>query len=192
MPSDIKLKYHWIIVSYNAIQEEKYVFTPWEREIFDIRKNTQIYLEHTPLDVTGNCIVYGIKDETYFNQELLYHIPGPTFENSVDLCCYQYTIISPEKYKITTSDKLAFDRETLQGYQYLIVDYLKKDSYSVNKKGARWEVEISSKENEYLIMYDSKDELVTTAFQTLSIDTLKTDDKIPLEEGDFVVLEAGL
>ncbi len=40
-------------------------------------------------------------------------------------------------------------------------------------------------------MYDSKDGLVTTAFQTLSIDALKTDNKIPLEEGDFVVLEAG-
>lgn len=201
LPSDIKLKYYWIVIIYDAIKEEKYIFTPWEREIFNLKENPRIYLENTPLDITGNCIVRGIKSDDYINQDLLYHVPGQTLENSIDLCSYQYTNIPASEYKITTANKINFNtKDAVSEFKYLIVDYLKKDCYAVNQKDAYWEIEISSKENDYLIMYDSKDGLVTTAFQTLSLDDLKLKNKDSLgrqssnilEEGDFVVLEAGV
>ena len=190
IPSEIKLKYYWIFVEYNAIVETKYIFTPWEREVFDLEKDGKIYLTKQPLKGFGNVIVYGIRSKDLVNEDLLYHIPSDNIVNSIDLCCSEYSIIPESQYKITSLNKLVPDTEAIQEFKYLIIDYLKLHSYAINNKIDYWEIEISSTANDYKIIYDSKDGLVTSAFQVLSVPEIKIENDI--EEDDFIVLEAGL
>lgn len=190
IPSEIKLKYYWVFVEYNAIVDTKYIFTPWEREVFDLEKDSKMYLSKTVLRDPGNIKVYGIKDKDFVNERLIYYIPGDSLINSVDLCCSEYNIIPESQFRLTSLNKLVPDIEAIQEFKYLIVDYLKLDSYAVNHKKDYWEIEVSSTSNDYKIYYDSEDGLVTSEFQALSIPNMKTENDI--EEDDFIVLEAGL
>lgn len=190
LPSEIKLKYYWIFVEYNTITSTKYIFTPWEREVYDLEKDGKIYLSKSVLNDSGNIIVYGIRDKELVNEDLIYHIPSDNIVNSIDLCCSEYSIMPESQYRITSLNKLVPDTEAIQDFKYLIIDYLKLNSYAINNKRDYWEIEISSTANDYKIYYDSKDGLVTSEFQVLSVPDIKIENDI--EEDDFIVLEAGL
>ena len=189
LPYDIRKKYKYIAVSYNAISDYRYLFTNWEREIYDLKQSVRVYLEHTPLDISHDFIIYGIKNEKYFNWDLLYYIPSIAQENSIDLSAYEYDIIDPTLYSVNVLGKVIFDVEILKQYRYLIIDYLKAESYAINEHENNYEVDIASADTQVSVVYDSYDGTTTQKYRLLSsIQKMIKDDNTP-EENDFVILE---
>ena len=189
--SAIKKDYKWIVVCYNAIVETQYVYTNWERELFDIREDEPIYLTKKPLHTDDDIIAYGIPKEEELNQDLLYYIPSRNAEILIDLCAYHYDNLSENDFTVTEFGKVIIDNIVREKYQYLIIDYLKKDSYSLNNEEDYWDIDISASGTKFKILYDAEEDGITcNTYQVLQYEDLKENKTI--EEDDFVVIEGGL
>ena len=197
IPYEIKEKYQYIAVSYNAITDVRYRFTNNAREIFDLSTESSIYLACNPLNANEDLCIYGIKSGAAFNDRLLHHIKNKNTENSINLCAcdYNYDILDPNSYKINVLNKVIIDSSVLQQYTYLIIDYLKADSYSINEEDHYYIVDISSLDTKFKIMYDSADGMITNSYHMLtSIEDMipynsGEDEKYKIENNDFVALE---
>lgn len=190
IPYEIREKYQYIAVSYQAITDHRYYFTNWERELFNLKEEDRIYLEHAPLDPTADIIVYGIEDETLFNQDLLYDVNDISMETSIDLSAYTYDILDPDDYTVNALNKVVIGTNLLKKYRYLVIDYLKAESYAVNETDDNYELDIASADTQFQIMYDSTDGFTTESYRVLTIDKLlQKADEYAIETSDFVVLE---
>lgn len=205
LDDSIKQFYKWIIIEYNAITETKYWFTNREREIYDMQDNVLIYLNQTPLDMTEGFDIYGVLKDEDINLDLLYYVPDVAAENLIDMSCYQYDRIprrsedGTEQYKLTEKGRLIVTDDIINKYRYIIIDYLKKNSYAINKTKNGLEVDIASFDNEYSVLYDSVDGRVTNKYSIIPISQLKKSENNAIEgneiieaeiaENDFIVLE---
>ena len=191
LPVSAKEPYKYIAVAYNAVKTGRYIFTNWEREIFDLSDNQRINLISTPLNMTDGIVVYGIEDPDYYCPDLLNHIEDRHNETSIGLCTYLYDIIFQQHYSINGMNRLILDPELLQKYRYLIVDYLKQDSYAINERESYYEIDVSSTGMKFQILYDSADGTTTQAYRLLTTEqmTRKTPD-YAIQQDDFVILEA--
>ena len=178
---DIKEKYKYFLIQYNAYDDFTYIYTNWEREIFYTESAQSLYLEKTIRNNDGNLIVYGIPYDSNFNLKMLYRISDPNMINSIDMFSQIYNILDEDKYTLNTVGKLTIDSELRKKYKMLIIDYLKDKSYCINEKEDYYEIDISSEEEQFKIMYDSKDGNTTETYKALNFATP--------EKGDFIVLE---
>jgi len=193
IPYETRTKYRYVVVSYNAVTSYKYIFTNWEREIYDLKDEYRIYMEEVPLNLASNIVIYGIRDEVMFNKNWLYYIPDRYNETSIAMCAYAYDTLQPGEYDIDRDTaRVTIDPELMKKYRYLIIDYLKNDSYAVNHKVDCYEVDIATEQSTVNVIYDSEDGLTTKTYRILASEKMILDtdtNKYEIEDADFVVLE---
>ena len=191
IPYDIRSKYQYIAVSYPAIVSFIYQFSNWEREIYDVREDLRIYLTAAPRNINEkNFVVYGIRDTSLLNRDLLYYVPDDDFHTSLDLCAWDYDILKYlEDYKVNALNKVIIDADTLKKYSYIIIDYLKKDSYTVNETKDCYVLDISTDDLQFVVYYDSEDGMTTKQYRAVTTRQMIPDNQDAIEENDFVVLE---
>lgn len=191
IPYDIRSKYQYIAVSYPAIVSFIYQFSNWEREIYDVREDLRIYLTAAPRNINEkNFVVYGIRDTSLLNRDLLYYVPDDDFHTSLDLCAWDYDILKYlEDYKVNALNKVIIDADTLKKYSYIIIDYLKKDSYTVNETKDYYVLDISTDDLQFVVYYDSEDGMTTKQYRAVTTRQMIPDNQDAIEENDFVVLE---
>ena len=191
IPYTIRKQYKYIVVMYRAITGYRYEFTNWERELFDLKKSTRLYLQNTPLNTVDGIVVYGIKEDASFNENLLSYIPDKRMENSIAMATDSYDIItgSGTEYAVNATNRLVLDANILQTYRYIVVDYLKQDSYSINEREDYYEIDIAMAGNKVNILYDSKDGNVTEEYRVLNFAKMTRDTiGYEVENNDLIVL----
>ena len=184
LPQEIKDEYPYVIIAYNGIVDYRYIFTNQEREIYDLKKDPRIYLSSAPLNITTDLYVYGIADPDYFNEDLLYYIPDNDFTNSIDISAYSYDeLVLGEDFRINTVNKVILDNKLTEKYKYLIIDYLKKDSYAINEKDGNYYIDIATEQVKVNVSYDAREDdgKTTQVYKTLTVGDISN--------GDFVALE---
>ena len=202
IPYEIRKQYKYIAVEYNAIKEFKYYFTNYEREIYKLDEVNRIYLNSTPLSTKDGIVVFGIKDESLFNEDLLYYVKNKNMCDTIHMCTYDanYDIIDPTEYSVNDVNRVIIGSDILSQYKYIIIDYLKDNSYTVNETEDYYEVEISTNEVKSTIVYDSKDGKITEPYRQLTFEQMtretrdySLDNERPIEyaieSDDFVVLQ---
>lgn len=136
----IREQYQGIAVQYLSAEDYSYYFTNYEREYFE--DGERIVLDKPIADVSGGVLVYGCLEKP--DLDYLYRVPSEMMANSIDICCRLYDIIPETSMEITTSEvKLSDDLR--KRYPYIIVDYLKANSYAINYRPdlVQYEVDIS-------------------------------------------------
>lgn len=109
----------------------KYVFTNWEREYFKPEKF--INLTNKILNQQDTVMIYGIKKNEYIDLNKIYDIPEDNI-NSIDLLTKQYDYI-PESTALfidKIQNTVYLSEDQINKYQMIIVDYLKSESYCIN------------------------------------------------------------
>ena len=160
--------------SYRVIEKANgpyYYFTNVEREYFDTKR--RIVLEKLPLEEKGSIKIYLIDKDAEFNLNKLLHIPDKgkdTIMDTIDLCVNgQYLIISENEYDefgvivYRETGEIIFNTD-LSEYSYIIVDYMKKDSYAINFDYERqsYAVDISTTSENPSIIYDNIETIIDT------------------------------
>lgn len=182
LPQEIRAQFKYIAVAYNGIADYRYIFTNWEREVYYLEENPFIYLSADPLHTNADIYVYGIKNPDYFNEDLLYYIQDDDYETSVDIPIYDYDQLEYQTdYRINSVNKVVIDDSILSKYKYLVIDYLKKDSYAINERSGNYYIDIATEQAKVNISYDAKDGAVTRTYHVLEMDAVTN--------GDFVALE---
>lgn len=153
--------------SYRIIDKPKgpyYYFTNVEREYFKPKR--RIVLEKLPLQERGSIKIYLIDKDAKFELDKLLHIPDKgkdVIMDTIDSCVDgQYLIVSEDEYDefgvvvYRDTGEIIFNKD-LSEYSYIIVDYMKKDSYAINFDYERqsYSVDISTSNETPSIIYDN-------------------------------------
>lgn len=178
----IREKYKNLVVEYSHCDNFRYRFTNYEREIYDLQEEYNIYLEKDYCDVPGSVLVYGIPKGATLLKFLLHRIPKGIIDTSIDLCVDKYEIIPANKYTINNANKITFFDEIRDKYDYLIVDYLKADSYSINKTEKFYEVSIATTEERAKVLYDSTENFTVNTYKKLDLTDMVNDNFIVLRK----------
>lgn len=133
-----------------------YLFTNVEREYF-LPKN-HIKLNSIPLNIKGSAIIYGIPKNAEFDLDKIYYIEKD--KDNIDLCCNFYDVLFDGfEYGVNINYATGeIDILNINDYKYLIVDYLKDNSYCINYKYElnSYEVDISTTDEEGInVIYDN-------------------------------------
>lgn len=132
-----------------------YWFTNVEREYFKPRHS--IKLSKPVSDKDGIIIAYGVKKESKFDLDKIYDIPKEA-EDTVDACCDLYDVLFEKDMRYIDKKTGEIRFNDIQEYKYIIVDYLKGDSYCINYRYDynSFEVDISSNQDRDInIIYDN-------------------------------------
>ena len=133
----------------------KYVFTNWEREYFDVKRS--IKLTNKIIDKQDCIHIYGIRKNAEIDFNKFYDVKEDNI-NSIDLMTKDYDLIKESDLLLFDKNKsiLYFKEKQLEKYELFIIDYLKKDSYAINYDYIKnvYKIDISSLE-EVKILYDS-------------------------------------
>ena len=141
-----------------------YYFTNVEREYFKAKR--RIVLESLPLQERGSIKIYLIDKDAKFNLDKILHIPDmgkDVIMDTIDACVNgQYLIISENEYNefgvvvYRETGEIIFNTD-LSKYSYIIVDYMKKDSYAINFDYDRqsYSVDISTSNKSVSVIYDN-------------------------------------
>ena len=157
MDDRVRVTYRGIAVRYQGTGQFHYYFTNYEREYF--RDEPRLILEKQILEAPGNIIVYGCRKKP--NLEQLYRVPSEQMINAIDLCVSEYDLIPGQAYKLDyTKNELILSQELRKEYPYLIVDYLKDDSYAINYRDdiAQYEVDVSMGSDIGYVGYDMNED----------------------------------
>ena len=153
--------------SYRVIDKANgpyYYFTNVEREYFKAKR--RIVLESLPLQERGSIKIYLIDKDAKFNLDKILHIPDmgkDVIMDTIDACVDgQYLVISEDEYNefgivvYRETGEIIFNTD-LSKYSYIIVDYMKKDSYAINFDYDRqsYSVDISTSNKSVSIIYDN-------------------------------------
>lgn len=154
--SNIRNLYKHIAVCYQQADKFSYLFTNYEREVFQDTR-AAIIPEKNISDMPGGVRVYGIPIGTETHDEYIYRVPRKTMVNSIDLYASKYDIISELEYKINYERpeiELSVELRTL--YKAFVVDYLKSNSYCINylPDYGQYEVDISIDTDHAHMIYD--------------------------------------
>ena len=150
-----------------------YVFTNWERELFDITR--PIRLENPIANISGNIRVYGILPDAILNPDKILTIQDEI--DSIDLYADKYEIITEDNFLIDYyGNKIYLSDEVKERYKEIVIDYLKDDSYCINyiEELHVYEVDISTTKEAIYVMYDyltqdSDDQGAITEYQITDI-----------------------
>lgn len=199
IPLDLSSSYRYIIQEYPSLFDEndtvvkkKFVFTNWEREIFE--SDYSLQLENLPSDELGSVIVYGILKNASYDMDRFYEITSLININDITpLSRFNERIYSGNiKHINYKTGNIILNEDIVKRYDYIIVDYLKKDSYCINYLADKrlYEVEISTRSKVYMHYDDVIREETTDSYQindsvylsNIKITTLKPTDR------EFLVL----
>lgn len=153
--------------SYRVIDKANgpyYYFTNVEREYFKAKHH--LTLEKLPLQEKGSIKIYLIDKDAIFNLDKLLCIPDKgknVIMDTIDMCVDgQYLTITEDEYN---SFGVVLYRETgeiifntdLSEYSYIIVDYMKNDSYAINFDYERqaYSVDVSTINKTVSVIYDN-------------------------------------
>ena len=125
LPLDLSSSYRY----YYKNGQKYYWFTNTEREYFEPRYS--IFLEDRPVDIDGSVIVYGIKHNSKWELDRLLEIENENFD-SLNACADSYDIIFEENLRYLNKETGEIRLEDINKYKYIVVDYLKNDSYCLN------------------------------------------------------------
>lgn len=155
-PLDLSSSYRY----YYKNGQRYYWFTNTEREYF--KPTYSIFLDSKPIDVDGSVIVYGIKHNSSWNLDKLLEIEAEGFD-SLNACADSYDIIFEENLRYLNKETGEIRLEYIDEYQWIVVDYLKDNSYCLNYRYNlhSYEVDIAIRPNEKVSMvYDNIGELI--------------------------------
>lgn len=151
--------YNYFILEYTDVSNYKYIFTNTEREI--IPNDELVFVLEKEILKNSNIKMYGIKKGSYINKEYLYRVPAG-IEDSIGLYANEYERISSNNYVINydTSTITLLMENNEEKYEELIIDYKKKDSYSINynKNTDMYEISISTNNRNVMVHYDSHED----------------------------------
>ena len=156
LPLELSSSYRY----YYKDGQRYYWFTNTEREYF--KPAYSILLEDKPLDVDGTVIVYGIKKDSKWELDRLLEVEKEGFD-SLNACADLYDIIFEENLRYINKNTGEIRLDSIDDYQWIVVDYLKDKSYCLNYRYDlnSYEVDISVKAGEEIKMvYDNVGELV--------------------------------
>ena len=151
LPLDLSSSYRY----YYKNDKKYYWFTNTEREYFEPKYS--IFLEDRPVDIDGTVIVYGIKHNSKWELDRLLEIEDENFD-SLNACADSYDIMFEEDLRYLNKETGEIRLEDISKYKYIVVDYLKNDSYCLNFRYHlnSYEVDISALPDKKLKMvYDN-------------------------------------
>jgi hypothetical protein len=157
-PLDLSGSYRWFYKN----GEKFYFFTNTEREYF--KPNYKLKLDSPVLDKLNTVTVYGIKKHSRFDLDEILHIEKEGMD-TIDYCADAYDVLFEENLHSINKSTGEIRLESIDDYQYIIVDYIKDNSYCVNYRSEMnsFEVDIAINENvdtsmyyDNLIQYESK------------------------------------
>ena len=155
MPEKIRKKYEYLAIEQTSIDDYTYEFTNYERESF---KGTTavLHLEHEIAKKTEDIVLYGIPKDSDTREKYFYRVPTVGSISSIDYYTDNYDIIMPSKYIVDSQAKeIVLNDDIVDGrYKEFIVDYLKQDSYAINKRDGQYEIDISTEANVARLHYD--------------------------------------
>ena len=125
LPLDLSSSYRY----YYKNDKKYYWFTNTEREYFEPKYS--IFLEDRPVDIDGTVIVYGIKHNSKWELDRLLEIEDENFD-SLNACADSYDIMFEEDLRYLNKETGEIRLEDISKYKYIVVDYLKNDSYCLN------------------------------------------------------------
>lgn len=125
LPLDLSSSYRY----YYKNNKKYYWFTNTEREYF--KPAYTIKLEDKPLNVNGSVIVYGVKKNSKFELDRLLEIEKEGFD-SLNACADSYDIIFEENLRYINKEIGEIRLHNIDDYSYIVVDYLKENSYCLN------------------------------------------------------------
>ena len=155
LPLELSSSYRY----YYKDGQRYYWFTNTEREYF--KPAYSILLEDKPLDVDGTIIVYGIRKDSKWELDRLLEVEKEGFD-SLNACADLYDIIFEENLRYINKNTGEIRLDSIDDYQWIVVDYLKDKSYCLNYRYDlnSYEVDISVKAGEEIKMvYDNVGEL---------------------------------
>lgn len=170
-----------ISAAYRILPDGKYFFTNWEREIF---KPDRVIDLAKPLCGSTDIVLYGIRGD--YDLDHVYDIPREELVNSIDAVADQYDEITSDNYEIRKDQTLVIN-DTLNRAEYsaFIVDYLKNDSYSINKgENGEYELDIATEKEDANTYYDVSDSGEIRSYQLLDIDGPEDDSYIVLRRNE--------
>lgn len=124
-PLDMSASYRWFYKN----NKKYYFFTNTEREYFE--PNYKIKLASPILDKLNSVTVYGIKKQSRFDLDELLHIEKEGLD-SIDYCADAYDVLFEENLYSLNKTTGEIRLNDIEDYQYIVVDYIKADSYCVN------------------------------------------------------------
>jgi hypothetical protein len=151
IPLDLSSSYRY----YYKNNNKYYLFTNTEREYFEPAHS--ILLDSKPVNIDGSVIVYGIKNNSRWDVERLLEIETEGFD-SIAACADSYDIIFEENLRYINKETGEVRLEDISNYQYIVIDYLKDNSYCLNYRYYlnSYEVDISVEPGKKLNMiYDN-------------------------------------
>jgi hypothetical protein len=147
-PLDLSSSYRW----YYKNNKPYYVFTNTEREYFE--PNHTLFLSSPILNKLDTVKVYCIKHNSKFELDELLHIRNEAADD-ISLCADSYDILFESDIRNINKDTGEIRLDYIDEYKYIIVDYIKADSYCVNYRYElnSYEIDIAAGENVELNMY---------------------------------------
>lgn len=155
IPNEIRTLYDYIAIEYKSIKDFFYEFTNYEREIFGGKMNI-LSLEKPLAKRNEDIVLYAIPQDSIVHEKYLYRVPSVSLMNSIDYYADRYDIVPPDLYRVNFNENeiVVSDRITDGRYKKFIVDYLKRDSYTINyrEQYSQYEVNITA-ENDLLKLH---------------------------------------
>lgn len=167
--------------SYRILPDGMYYFTPWEREVFAAQEKLELAHE---INTNGDIYLYGIHGS--YDESKFYNITDSSKIYDITAATTRFDQISDALFEIQNNQVLALNYEIQQrGYDYYIVDYLKLDSYAINKSSdhTQYVVEISSQAAKLNTIYDMT--------ENGQIRTYKIEKKLNPSDDSYLVLRKG-
>ena len=137
---------------------DHYWFTNTEREYFI--PSHYIKLTNTPSSKDNSIIVYGIRKESTINFDNLLRIEKEG-KDTIDAFANYYDILFEKDLRMINKEAKIIQLTDISNYKYIVVDYLKENSYAINYRHElnSYEVDISienGKTNK--LIYNNADE----------------------------------
>lgn len=153
----VREKYNYVAIEYQSIEEFTYEFTNYEREVFDGKLNI-LPLEKKMAQRDEDIIIYAIPNNSVTRKKCLYRVPSISMINSIDYYSDRYDIVPPDLYQVNFEEnELLIDEKITDGrYKSFVVDYLKKDSYTINfrDKYYQYEIDVATEEEKIRLRHD--------------------------------------
>ena len=153
----IREKYDYIAIEYQSVEDFIYEFTNYEREVFDGKSNI-LSLEKKMAQRDEDIIIYAIPNSSVVREKYLYRVPSAGMINSIDYYSDRYDIVPPDLYRVNLEENgLSISEKITDGqYRLFVVDYLKKDSYTINfrDKYYQYEINVATEEEKIRLRHD--------------------------------------
>lgn len=137
---------------------DHYWFTNIEREYFI--PSHYIKLTNTPSSKDNSIIVYGIRKESTINFDNLLRIEKEG-KDTIDAFANYYDILFEKDLRMINKEAKIIQLTDISNYKYIVVDYLKEDSYAINYRHElnSYEIDISIEDGKTnKLIYNNADE----------------------------------